>query len=103
VLCRYGGEEFVAVLAGVDEGGARVIAERLREQLHQVSVPHASGRIGVTASFGVAAVRAPDCPPATTLLLAADRAVYEAKRLGRDRVCVAEPVSRPRGENASYG
>lgn len=92
VLCRYGGEEFVVILIDADEHGARAVAERLRLELHRIAVPHSTGEATVTASFGVAATRGADNLSAAALLAAADGAVYEAKRLGRDRVCVAEAV-----------
>ena len=92
---RWGGEEFVLILPGTDlEGGAQV-AERIRVALTGRTVLSADGApIPVTASFGVAAT-----PPATTaaeLFSAADTALYEAKRNGKNRVeTVPEPVAHP--------
>jgi diguanylate cyclase (GGDEF)-like protein len=92
---RWGGEEFLLVLPGTDlEGGARV-AERIRLSLASRIVLSTDGSpIPVTASFGVAAT-----PPATTaaeLFSAADGALYEAKRNGKNRVQTApEPVAHP--------
>jgi two-component system, cell cycle response regulator len=92
---RWGGEEFVLILPGTDlEGGAQV-AERIRLALTRRIVLAADGTpIPVTASFGVAAT-----PPARTgseLFAAADAALYEAKRAGKNRVEIApEPVAQP--------
>ena len=92
---RWGGEEFLLILPGTDlEGGARV-AERIRVALAGRIVLSSDGSpIPVTASFGVAAT-----PPATTaaeLFSAADGALYEAKRNGKNRVELApEPVVHP--------
>jgi diguanylate cyclase (GGDEF)-like protein len=92
---RWGGEEFVLILPGTDlEGGAQV-AERIRLSLTRRIVLAADGTpIPVTASFGVAAT-----PPARTgseLFAAADAALYEAKRAGKNRVEIApEPVAQP--------
>jgi two-component system cell cycle response regulator len=92
---RWGGEEFLLILPGTDlEGGAQV-AERIRFSLARRIVLAADGTpIPVTASFGVAAT-----PPARTgseLFAAADAALYEAKRAGKNRVATAaEPVPQP--------
>jgi diguanylate cyclase (GGDEF)-like protein len=92
---RWGGEEFLLILPGTDlEGGAHV-AERIRVALAGRIVLSSDGSpIPVTASFGVAAT-----PPATTaaeLFSAADGALYEAKRNGKNRVETApEPVAHP--------
>lgn len=84
-LCaRYGGEEFLAVLSECDEEGAVGFAERIREALRDAPV---DGR-PLTVSAGVAVydrtMHLPD-----DLVAAADRALYRAKRDGRDRVAVA--------------
>ena len=92
---RWGGEEFLLILSGTDlDGGARV-AERIRAALAGRIVLSSDGSpIPVTASFGVAAT-----PPATTaaeLFSAADGALYEAKRNGKNRVETApEAVAHP--------
>jgi diguanylate cyclase (GGDEF)-like protein len=92
---RWGGEEFLLVLPGTDlEGGARV-AERIRSALAGRIVLSVDGTpIPVTASFGVAA--APPASTASELFAAADAALYEAKRAGKNRVeTAAEPVTQP--------
>jgi diguanylate cyclase (GGDEF)-like protein len=92
---RWGGEEFLLVLPGTDLAGGAQVAERIRVALAGRIVLSVDGTpIPVTASFGVAAT-----PPATTvaeLFSAADAALYEAKRNGRNRVQTAsQPVSHP--------
>ena len=90
---RWGGEEFVLVLPGTDlEGGAQ-LAERIRALLAARTLLALDGSpIPVSASFGVAAV--PPAKTATELFAAADAAMYEAKRAGKNRVERApEPVS----------
>jgi diguanylate cyclase (GGDEF)-like protein len=90
VAARYGGEEFVTVLPGSDMEGATLVAERIRSRLEQTEIQTTKGPIQVTASFGVAAVRGPDCRGAAKDLVArADAALYEAKRNGRNRVVAA--------------
>jgi diguanylate cyclase (GGDEF)-like protein len=86
VAARWGGEEFALVLPGTDaEGGAR-LAERARLALEQRSLRVDDREVRLTASFGVAAL-----PPAADLeelVSAADAALYEAKRTGKNRVMV---------------
>ena len=78
---RFGGEEFIAVLAGSDAEGAMVFADRVRTSLEA----HSVGGDGLTVSGGVAvyhpSMRTPD-----ELLAAADQALYQAKREGRNGV-----------------
>jgi diguanylate cyclase (GGDEF)-like protein/PAS domain S-box-containing protein len=85
--CRYGGEEFLAVLPSTTPAGAYSVAERLRRDIaaSQVDGLHITVSIGVASFPGVAA----DSPQ--TLIDAADRALYDAKEAGRDRVRVATP------------
>jgi diguanylate cyclase (GGDEF)-like protein len=90
---RWGGEEFVLVLPGTDlEGGAQ-LAERIRVLLAERVLLAVDGSpIPVTASFGVAAI--PPSKTATELFAAADAAMYQAKRAGKNRVETApEAVS----------
>jgi diguanylate cyclase (GGDEF)-like protein len=92
VLARYGGEEFVVLLPETDTIGAVTIAARLRESLEAESVVHvgeggAQAEIVVRASIGVAAWREGLSPAG--LVAEADKALYRAKALGRDRVELA--------------
>ena len=81
---RFGGEEFLAVLAGSECEGARVFAERVRTSLREH--PLRAGKL--TVSAGVATYH-PGMHTPDELLAAADHALYRAKREGRDRVRVA--------------
>ena len=80
LAARYGGEEFVVVLPGVATSGAVEIAERLRSEIAALK-----GSVPVTVSVGVSSLPA-DAATVEGLIVAADRALYTAKRLGRDRV-----------------
>jgi diguanylate cyclase (GGDEF)-like protein len=93
VAARYGGEELVVILPKTDAAGARVVAERLRSAIALSPVVAPAGSIHVTASVGVATVHGPGCrETAARLFEAADGALYDAKRAGRNRVCVARSV-----------
>ena len=82
VLARIGGEEFALLLPGCDAGAALAVAERLRGDMPA----------GLTVSAGVALWRAP--LSAAELVGAADRALYRAKRDGRDRSSLAGDAAR---------
>src|SRR4051795_1779442 len=92
---RWGGEEFLLILPGTDAAGGARVADRIRTALAgRVVLSSAGERIPVTASFGVATT--PPAANATELFSAADAALYEAKRLGKNRVATApEPVPYP--------
>lgn len=87
---RYGGEEFTVVMPGSGLAATATVAERIRERIATTHYRTKSGQErSVTVSLGCAAypVTAAD---AATVLKAADTALYEAKRGGRNRVCVYE-------------
>lgn len=95
ILARYGGEEFAVILPDVDASGAVEVAGRIRQAIADMKIPHLKSQTGrgkVTASVGVATalarnggtIRMPE-----GLLLAADTALYKAKRNGRNRVDTA--------------
>lgn len=83
---RYGGEEFMALLPGSGHEAGRRVAEKLREEIESLDVPGIDQRI--TASFGVAAMPS-DAGNRDELLRKADRALYAAKRAGRNQVHMA--------------
>ena len=90
-LCaRFGGEEIVILCPRTGLEGARLLAERLREAVAASPLRHGGLDITVTASFGVAS-HPRSVADSDGLLGAADEALYEAKRDGRNRVKVASP------------
>ncbi|MEV6635160.1 GGDEF domain-containing protein [Actinoplanes sp. NPDC051470] len=85
LVARYGGEEFVILLPDTDEPTIRKVAERLRRAIGDEPFRTPSGRaITVTTSIGVALATGPD--RLNNLMERADRALYQSKRAGRDRV-----------------
>lgn len=95
LVARYGGEEFAVLLADTDAHGARVVAELIRGRVEAGSIPHAGSQTArcVTVSVGLAtAVPSADMEP-MQLVEQADRALYQAKREGRNRVAAAEATA----------
>ena len=89
-IFRYGGEEFAVVLDGVSPEHALHVAERLRQTVEQLGIPHPSSPAGhVTISLGVAAVAVLTPETLPRLLETADSALYSAKEHGRNRVHLA--------------
>lgn len=86
IPCRYGGEEFLAILPNTTQSGAYAVAERLRKDAENLEIEG----LKVTVSIGVGAFPhvGQDSPEA--LVQAADSALYQAKNSGRNRVRVAE-------------
>ncbi|MCW8883982.1 MAG: GGDEF domain-containing protein [Motiliproteus sp.] len=82
---RYGGEEFLILLPDTDLDKALVVAERLRMAVKSSPISHDSNSVTVTLSVGISTVNEQDSD-FDQILVRADRALYHAKELGRDRV-----------------
>ena len=83
---RYGGEEFVIILFNTDAESARIIAERLRKDIASHTLAYGMEVINITASMGISVLTPSD--NAESLIKRADEAMYKAKRLGRNQVCM---------------
>jgi diguanylate cyclase (GGDEF)-like protein len=90
-VARYGGEEFLVVLNGIRLNDALVFAERIRDRIEKQGIAHSASRCSnvITISVGVAGWRPGIVKPAELIHLA-DEALYEAKRLGRNRVMMID-------------
>lgn len=86
VFARYGGEEFGLVCRGVQLGNAGLLGERIRALVESTIFEHEGARMPVSVSVGVAAYPEVPVETAVQLIAAADEALYEAKRTGRNRV-----------------
>lgn len=82
---RYGGEEFMVLLPGADTGRAEEVAERLRSQMGRGDFRIDGHQVDLRASFGVVECR-PERASWAECVMLADRALYRAKRGGRNRV-----------------
>jgi diguanylate cyclase (GGDEF)-like protein/PAS domain S-box-containing protein len=99
IVARYGGEEFSLILRDTNQEGALVVAERIRQRIERLRIPHEASSSGiVTISLGVAAMRARDDGAPTLLVGAADRALYAAKRQGRNCTCAANDIDEEERE-----
>jgi len=95
LTARYGGEEFVLVCRGLPQSIAEMVADRLRLMVESRPLVEEPQEIRITISAGVATAPHPEIGEPQDLIKAADEALYEAKRTGRNRVCVA---SKEKGE-----
>jgi diguanylate cyclase (GGDEF)-like protein len=95
---RYGGEEMAVALPQTDLEGAYQFAERVRRAVEHLALPLPSGEgtLRVTASFGVASLATADHADKDALVAAADGALYEAKRTGKNRTVRASEAVGPR-------
>ena len=92
-VCRFGGEEFAAILPATDEDGCKALAEKLRADIQALGIDHpGSPERVVTVSIGLAVAKSSDdlALGYPRFLNAADEALYSAKRAGRNRVEVGQ-------------
>ena len=87
LLFRYGGEEFVILMRDTDHDGAILLAERIRSYIEKTSCNCSGADLNMTASVGVSILRDDDSP--VSLFARADQALYNAKRNGRNQVCMS--------------
>ncbi len=92
LACRYGGEEFLIAMPDTDINFARIVAERLRQDIASEKIPLNNGRdiVDVTVSIGIASSEdGPEDDTAQKLIKRADEALYKAKESGRNQVVLS--------------
>lgn len=92
VVARFGGEEFMVLLTAVDPQQAQAAAERIRQKVYDLKIPHMfneSVATNVTVSIGIAPLVEQDIDSAITR---ADKALYEAKNMGRNNTLVSDEL-----------
>ncbi|MGA8259891.1 MAG: diguanylate cyclase [Arenicellales bacterium] len=96
MVARYGGEEFAVLLPQTDAEGARKAGDRILETVRDLRLPGTDSPIaaGITVSIGVTTLIPTGDHSAEDFVGTADRALYEAKRRGRDRLVVAPDTDR---------
>ena len=90
-VARFGGEEFCILCEETDTEGAHQLAERIRQELEKTVFPTELGKLKVTGSIGVATYPR-DASSAAGLFEITDKALYAAKRGGRNRVCTVKDL-----------
>lgn len=91
LVARYGGEEFVMILGDTDEDGALWVAERIRQHVADLNLPHKDSNFGhVTVSCGVSSVLPGSDLSVEMLVKSADNALYLSKNQGRNMVTALE-------------
>lgn len=99
LVARYGGEEFIMILGETDEDGARWVAERIRQRVSMLQLPHSGSKHQfVSVSCGVSSVYPTRELNVETLLQMADKALYQAKHQGRNAVAY---LDYPQDESAA--
>jgi two-component system cell cycle response regulator len=103
VLARFGGEEFTVLCRGTDLEGARIVAERLRNTVEAHQFKFGEKLIPLTISLGIAAIPDAGITDHAAFLAASDKALYEAKRTGRNRVCLHGTEKTPKPSQRGSG
>jgi two-component system cell cycle response regulator len=92
VAARYGGDEFGIILPETDEAGAMVQADRILEAIRSLHIPTPNNPITISASIGIATMPGDAVSTSDDLIRRADEALYEAKRLGKNRAVRLQPT-----------
>jgi diguanylate cyclase (GGDEF)-like protein len=95
ILCRYGGEEFAIILPHVNSQQAYILAEQIRILIAKTAVDCGTTKVKITISLGITSYAANHLEPCTLemLIAQADKALYQAKHAGRNKVMLFELLS----------
>ncbi|WP_331346743.1 GGDEF domain-containing protein [Cellvibrio sp. UBA7661] len=93
ITFRYGGEEFVVVLGKTDSEGAKIIAERIRQQIAETPISHNGKMLNMTISVGIATYQGSPKEHVNEFFERADNALYLAKKSGRNCVVSADAIT----------
>lgn len=96
IPARYGGEEFAIILPNTDENGARILAEKVRQEVENLNVTHEDSAVAkcVTISLGVATGNKENLSFPEQIISFADEALYKAKEEGRNRVVLSDSLAK---------
>lgn len=88
-VARFGGEEFIVILSKTNESEANIIAGNLRAEIENLKIPHNTSNVSkyITVSIGVCTVRTDQFSEVNDVISLANKALYKAKKEGRNRVC----------------
>lgn len=95
LAARFGGEEFAIILPDTDQEHAYQIAEQLRKAITNLAIPHETSSVAdvITLSFGVHTMSPEKNTPVNILIDCADKALYQAKKQGRDNVTLYKEIA----------
>ncbi len=89
IITRFGGEEFAIILPETTIGHATMLAERIRKSIEEYNYSHLVGKKKITVSIGISNYHTPGQKSDATLIHSADKALFAAKKEGRNKVCIS--------------
>lgn len=92
LFSRFGGDEFIILMPGLEIAQAKFVAERIRSHIAKLPVLVGSGSVNITASFGLTGTYVDGAQKMDDLLELADSALYQAKNQGKNQICVTNPI-----------
>jgi two-component system, cell cycle response regulator len=95
VISRFGGEEFAIILPETTIGHATMLAERIRKKIEENNYAYLIKENKLTVSIGISNYHTPGRKSDIVLIHSADKALYAAKKEGRNKVCISVPKKNP--------